>query len=187
MNTMNEDEELRKLDSEDSTIRAIAALRLKESFDERIGDRLVRMLIEERDSGSFVLVCIAVIPKWIVKFERRVAGLDAWPFDDFRTGWLLRGLKGWRLPSIESRMHQFLDAEDWTLKLSAVDYCHDKMKFGDRARDVCLQFLAEYRGSAEDKLKLVRSLRAETLRRLRAHVRRCARDFESADTAVLTD
>lgn len=169
---------LRDFESEHSPTRGYAAYRLKNSFDEQIGDRLILFLLNERNDKAFQLACEAVIPKWIVKFERYLSSASEWPLDSSRTASLMRRIRGWRLPSIESRIPNFLESDDWILKLAAVEYCHDKMIFREKARNVCLQFSARAIGSSEDKQELTRILGMKSFRQLMAHVRNKAKDFE---------
>jgi hypothetical protein len=101
--------DLAELSSHEGTTRALAAVRLKDSFEEGIGGCLVQALINELDLAAFSLMCFAVIPKWIVKLERKLATIDVWPFDSNRTAWLMLGTQGWRLPAIERQLAEAMN------------------------------------------------------------------------------
>lgn len=67
--TLNMDTQqlLKDIESEHVPTRGAAAFFLRDSFDDTVGDRIIRFLIEEQEWRAFKMVCEAVVPKWIGK------------------------------------------------------------------------------------------------------------------------
>jgi hypothetical protein len=184
---MDEVEWLKQLESSSPGERGMAALRLKDSFSDEVGDRLVHLLLSEQHKQIFWIISDSVIPKWVVKLERELAGRDEWPFDPFRTAWIVRRVRGMRLPSLERHLEQFLMSDDWTLKLAAVNYCHDKQHHVQAAREVCLLFLEQdpeapgnishFASAMGDSSQLAPAMGVHDYAHLVRRIRRFARDF----------
>lgn len=168
---------LEDLNSQDLMVRDKAIISLKDSFDDHVAERILRILIVEHAGGSFKVICHTLIPKWIVMVERTLDRLDEWPFEPTRTAWLVRSIRGWRLPSYERQVSGFLRGDEWILKLSAVNYCHNTMTNLRLARGACLNFLEHKFESDATKLELAQSLEFRSFRQMRAHYRRYADDF----------
>src|SRR5580700_3422435 len=103
---------LAMLSNGDGRERAQAAILLKRSFSQAVGDNLIDQLFVEQNRHVFWRNCCAVIPKWIVALEHRLASEPGWPFDGARTAILIAQLEGWTLPSIERHLAQLLSSDD---------------------------------------------------------------------------
>ena len=177
--TLNMDTQqlLKDLESEHVPTRGVAAFFLRDSFEDAIGDRLIRFLVEEQEWRAFKLACEAVVPKWIVKLERYLDSVEEWPLDSTRTIRLVFRLKAGKLPSLERRLPQFLLSDDWKFKLAAVEYCLDKAMHLEVARQICCQFSAKAVGSDVDRLQLVQAMNKKSFRQLSSHVKNRAKEL----------
>jgi hypothetical protein len=174
---MDELELLKQLESDSLKERGLAAWHLSESFSEEVGDRLVESFLTKHCGMFTWLVCRSVVTKWVVKLERALVSRDKWPLDSLKTACLIRGVKGMRLPSIERHLEQFLNSDDWTLKLAAVNYCHDKQDHVELSREVCLSFLEQQPKALDDTSELASTLGVHDYAHLVRRIRRFASDF----------
>jgi hypothetical protein len=170
-------EMLSNLKDDDPKVRAQAALLLRDAFSEEVGEHLIRALFAERRSQAFVLICHAVIPKWIVKLELRLSERGDWPFDSMRTLWLARGTRAWRLPSMEARVEAMLQTNDWALRLAAIEYCDAHQLFVLKAREVCRDLLEEQFDDTPQLQVMANAFSLPDPESLRAHIRELIHRF----------
>jgi hypothetical protein len=140
---MDIEPDLRDLNDPRPYVRGPAAYKLRDSFDERIGDMLIRMLIEEQDAHVFMFLCMAALPKWIVRLEHALAPRPIWPIGSANTVQIVRSVRGMRLPSYEQHLPTFFKSDDWAYKLAAIQYCHEKKIWSNEAKSACDDFLGQ--------------------------------------------